>query len=260
MTKYLSIGLLLLMPIFSVADETADQDKTVVTVNGVAITQQEVVHFMAQKQQPTPPRNAIQEMINVELLVQDARNQGIMQDQQLLMEIKRNESALIASQHLQNILQQLEITEQQLQERYQQEYAEGDKNPEYNASHILVETEQQARAIIEQLDQGAGFSELAKSESIGPSGKNGGALGWFNPGDMVAAFSEAAQKLEPGQYSKQPVQTQFGWHVILLNDTRIAEPPAFESVQQQLRTAIAAEHISKHIESLQDKADIKFQE
>ena len=77
---------------------------------------------------------------------------------------------------------------------------------------------------------------------------------------MVAAFSEAAQKLEPGKYSEQPVQTQFGWHVILLNDTRIAEPPAFESVRQQLHTALAAEHISGYIESLQNKADIQFQE
>ncbi len=258
MTKYLTICVLLLLPFATSAEDKAEDNKTLVTVNGVAITQQEVINFLGKKEQPVPPQNALQEMINVELLVQDAKNAGIMQNQQLQMEIKRSNSSLIASYHLQNILKEVNLDDKQLQDRYRKEYVEGDRNSEYNANHILVKTEEEAQAIIKQLGDGAEFTELAKSASIGPSGKDGGALGWFKSADMVAAFSTAAQALEPGQTTRQPVQTQFGWHVILLNDVRTAEPPSFNAVRQQLATTIAAEYINQHVKSLQDKADIQF--
>ena len=260
MTKYLTICVLLLMPLATFAEEKTEEDKTLVTINGVAITQQEVINFISKKEQPVPPQNALQEMINVELLVQDAKNAGIMQNQQLQMEIKRSNASLIASYHLQNILKEVDLDDKQLQERYRKEYVEGGRGSEYNANHILVKTEQEAQDIIKQLANGAEFSELAKAESIGPSGKDGGALGWFKSSDMVAAFAEAAQALEPGQTSSEPVQTQFGWHVILLNEARKAEPPSFNSVRQQLATTIAAEFINQHVKSLQDKADIQFPE
>jgi peptidyl-prolyl cis-trans isomerase C len=121
-----------------------------------------------------------------------------------------------------------------------------------------VESEAEARELIKQLDQGADFSQLAKEKSTGPSGKNGGALGWFQVGDMVAAFSEAATKLKPGKYSNDPVQTQFGWHIILLNETRKTEPPAFDSVKEQLSTAIAAESIRNMVKALHEKSTVEF--
>ncbi len=258
MTKYLTICVLLLMPLATIAEDKAEENKTLVTINGVAITQQEVINFMSKKEQPVPPQNALQEMINVELLVQDAKNAGIMQNEQLQMEIKRSNSSLIASYHLQNILKGVDLDDKQLQERYRKEYVEGDRSSEYNANHILVKTEEEAQEIIKQLADGAEFSELAKTKSTGPSGKNGGALGWFKSSDMVAAFSAAARELKPGQISEQPVQTQFGWHVIQLNEVRTAEPPSFDSVRQQLATTIAAEFINQHVQALQEKAEINF--
>jgi peptidyl-prolyl cis-trans isomerase C len=104
---------------------------------------------------------------------------------------------------------------------------------EFNASHILVETEEEAQALIDALGEGADFAELAAENSIGPSGPNGGQLGWFTAGMMVPEFEVAVFELEAGEVSA-PVQTQFGWHVILLNDTREQAPPTLEDVRAEL--------------------------
>jgi peptidyl-prolyl cis-trans isomerase C len=257
MKKNFLLALSLYLSICGIA--AADTDNpAMATVNGVDITRDEVTLFIAKQGKPVPPQMALQEMINVELLVQAARNDKLLDDKTLQLELKRNESALIASYYLQQQLAKMDISEQQLRQRYQQEYLDAQKTTEYNASHILVKTEQEAKDVIKQLDQGANFPELAKTLSIGPSGKEGGALGWFKDGDMVPSFFTATTQLKPGHYSKQPVQTQFGWHIIFLNETRAIEPPAFETVSKQLSTAIAAESINNQLNALRDKASIKF--
>ena len=98
---------------------------------------------------------------------------------------------------------------------------------EFKARHILVETQSEANSIVAELEGGANFAELAKTKSTGPSGPNGGDLGWFSPNQMVQPFSQAVAALEDGAFSKTPVQTQFGWHVILREDSREATPPTF---------------------------------
>lgn len=254
----LSLLAVLLAPMLvSAAEETSD-NPILARVNGVGISVQEVRHFLqAQEGQATPDR-ALQEMINVELVVQAARNEGLVNDEILQLEIKRTTSGLIASHYLQTLLSKLEISEETLKARYEKEYVQGTQAQEYNANHILVKTEDEARDVIRQLDEGGKFSELAKTLSIGPSGKNGGELGWFKAEDMVAPFSDAAIQLKSGEYSKQPVQTQFGWHIILLNEMRQQAIPEFETVQQQLSTAIASESISAKIKALQEAAKIEF--
>ncbi len=227
-------------------------------VNGVDITENEVKHFISKQVKSIPAQVALQEMINVELLAQAARNENLMKDETLQLEIKRTTSALIASHYLQEHLRKLEISEQALKQRYEKEYLNKPQNVEYNANHILVKSETEAQDIIKQLQGGAEFAELAKSLSIGPSGKDGGALGWFKSTDMVAPFSQATMKLKAGEYSTEPVKTQFGWHVIFLNDIRTIEPEPFEAVKKQLSTAIAAESISNKLKVLRDKAFIKL--
>jgi len=239
------------------ADSTKDA-APLATVNGTPITQQEVKHFMSKLTRPVPVERALQEMINVELLVQAAQKDGLLKDEDLALEIKRTTSGIIASHYLQKALLNLDITLEELKQRYNKEYVEGIKTKEYNANHILVKTEQEAKDIIKQLDEGAKFTELAKQLSTGPSGKDGGALGWFKPGDMVAAFSQAAMALTEGQYTKNPVKTQFGWHIILLNKTRPVDPPSFESVSQKLSTAVAAEEINRIMKNLHDAAKIEI--
>lgn len=257
-TKMLLLITLILLPQFAIAEEAGTENKILVTVNGVPITQEEVQHFTSTLNKPVTQQQVVQEMINVELLVQAAKNEGALKDPALALELKRNHSALIASHYLQQHLSSITVTEEALKSLYDQQYKQADKANEYNANHILVKTEAEAKNIIAKLDKGDDFAELAKTLSIGPSGKQGGALGWFESGSMVAPFSQATIKLSKGQYSKQPVKTQFGWHIILLNDTRVLPPPPFESVRKQLSTAITAESISNKLKSLHDAANLEL--
>jgi peptidyl-prolyl cis-trans isomerase C len=228
------------------------------SVNGADISTLDVKYFIQQQNRQTPPQQALMEMINIELLTQAAKNEGLLKDEALAMKIKLNTSGLIASYYLNKFLGKLEISDEELQKRYEEQYKSKDPELEYNANHILLKTEAEAKEIIKQLDQGADFSKLAKDKSTGPSGKNGGELGWFSKGDMVAPFSEAASKLKSGSYSAEPVKSKFGWHVILLNETRKVDPPAFESVKEQLYNTIASESIRNMIKTLHDKSNVEL--
>lgn len=262
-TKQFLVALTVLLSLAQLpaqADEAQveNQNPVMATVNGVPITADEVRHFLSKQSQPLAPEDAMRELINVELLNQAAKNEKLLENPTLQLEIKRLTSAVIASTYLQNHLNELEITDEQVEARYQKEYVDGDQASEYNANHILVKTEDEAKDIIKKLDDGGDFAELAKELSTGPSGKSGGALGWFKSEDMVTPFSEATMQLEKGQHSKTPVQTQFGWHVIKLNDTRKSEPPALDDVRKSLATGIAADSLKAKLEELHDAAKIEF--
>ncbi|MFG6566760.1 MULTISPECIES: peptidylprolyl isomerase [unclassified Sulfitobacter] len=147
------------------------------------------------------------------------------------------------------------VSDEELQAAYDAQYSDAEPEPEFNASHILVETKEEADAIKAELDGGADFAELAKEKSTGPSGPGGGSLGWFGPGMMVPAFEEAVTGMEAGSVS-EPVETQFGWHVIKLNETRTAEAPALEDVREELETQIRQTNVQEAIESLTDSAEV----
>lgn len=141
------------------------------------------------------------------------------------------------------------VTEQAIEAAYNEQYLGGESGEEFNAAHILVETEEEALAVIEALNGGAVFAELAQEKSIGPSAPNGGSLGWFSKGMMVAPFENAVVALEVGQIS-EPVQTQFGWHVIELVETREMQPPALEEVREEIAATLEQEAIQEAITSL----------
>ncbi|KZY52167.1 peptidylprolyl isomerase [Sulfitobacter sp. KE29] len=147
------------------------------------------------------------------------------------------------------------VSDEELQAAYDAQYSDAEPEPEFNASHILVETKEEADAIKAELDGGADFAELAKEKSTGPSGPGGGSLGWFGPGMMVPAFEETVAGMEAGSVS-DPVETQFGWHVIKLNETRTAEAPALEDVREELETQIRQTKVQEAIESLTDSAEV----
>jgi peptidyl-prolyl cis-trans isomerase C len=265
MMKKLIIPLFLL-PLLSpacVLAETATEGQSTnnpvfVTINGVDITEKEVRHFVSRLTDAQNPQDALRELINVELINQAAKNENLLDDETLQMEIWRSTSALVASTYLRNFVSNLQISDKQVEARYQSDYIDGGSIQEFNANHILVQTEEEAQAIIRKLDEGTDFEELAKAFSVGPSGKTGGALGWFQKNDMVAPFSAATAELEKGRYSKTPVQTQFGWHVIQLNDTRKPETPALDDVRDEITNTIAAERFRQKLEELQKNAAIKF--
>jgi len=147
------------------------------------------------------------------------------------------------------------VTDETLQAAYEAKYAEAAPSKEFNASHILVETEEDAAEIKAEIDGGMDFTEIAKSRSTGPSGPNGGELGWFGLGMMVEPFETAVQTLEPGQVSG-PVQTQFGWHIIKLNETRMAEAPDLEAVRDELAAEIQEKAVMDRVTAVTEQAEV----
>ena len=141
--------------------------------------------------------------------------------------------------------------------QYNKEYANKPGPEQVQARQILVQTEQQAQDIITQLNQGADFATLAQKDSIDPGAKNGGELGWFSQTEMVPAFANAAFALKPGEYTKTPVQTQFGWHVIKLEDTREVTAPPFDQVKPQITNALIRKKLQAYVADLKKNAKIE---
>ncbi len=144
-----------------------------------------------------------------------------------------NEARAILANQAIGAIAEAAVTDEALQAAYEEAFASVEPATEFNASHILVETEEEAQALVTELEGGADFAELAMEKSTGPSGPNGGSLGWFGQGAMVEPFELAVTEMEVGAISA-PVQTQFGWHVIKLNETRLAEAPPLEAVRAEL--------------------------
>ena len=124
---------------------------------------------------------------------------------------------------------------------------------------MLLKTEPEARAVIGELDAGADFAKIAGEKSIGPSKSAGGDLGWFEAGAMVPAFAAATAELADGAYSRDPVETQFGWHVILREESRDAPPPSLDSVRPRLERQIQQQHVAKLLSELRDQSNIEIQ-
>lgn len=143
------------------------------------------------------------------------------------------------------------LSDESVLEAYQAQYGEFEGEAEYNASHILVETQEEALAIVDELNGGADFATLAMEKSTGPSGPNGGQLGWFGAGQMVEPFFDGVVALEPGEISP-PVQTQFGWHVIKLNETRISDAPGIDEVRGEVEMQVRRNAVDAYVAELRD--------
>ncbi|UOA30283.1 putative parvulin-type peptidyl-prolyl cis-trans isomerase [Sulfitobacter sp. DSM 110093] len=170
------------------------------------------------------------------------------------LSIENETRSLTAGEAIEGVMAE-DVSDEELQAAYDAQYKDAEPEQEFNASHILVETKEEADAIKEELDGGADFAEVAKEKSTGPSGPGGGSLGWFGPGMMVPAFEEAVAGMEAGSVS-DPVETQFGWHVIKLNETRTGEAPALEDVREELETQVRQTKVQEAIESLTEAAEV----
>ncbi len=170
------------------------------------------------------------------------------------LQLENEHRALIAGEKIDAIVTAA-VTDEALQAAYDAEYANAEPTVEYNASHILVETEEKAAELVTMLAEGAVFAEMAREYSTGPSGPNGGALGWFGPGMMVKPFEDAVMVLEVGQISP-PVQTQFGWHVLILNEIRDQGAPPLEEVRDDLAATLENDAIESAVKGLMAVADI----
>ena len=188
----------------------------------------------------------LDQVIDREALVVSARKQGLEKDPKVQEQMRAADDRV-----LQNALLSREVgptlNEAAVRARYDQDYAGKPGQAEVHAEHILVPTKEKAEQIIQELKGGADFADLAKKNSTDPGASNGGDLGWFKKGDMVPAFADAAFSLKPGEVDPQPVQTQFGWHVIKVLDKRQAPPPTLEQVQEQIRQQLVREGVQKAV-------------
>ncbi len=163
---------------------------------------------------------------------------------------------LILNTWMQEKASSLDISEDELKAAYEERIKNMPKI-EYKARHILVKTEDEGKAIIKELEGGKDFAELAKEKSTGPSGPSGGDLGWFKPQRMVKPFAEAVVKMEPGKISTAPVETQFGWHVIKLEEQRDVKLPEIDNMKPQLKRQLEQNKMMEYMEKLRAEADVK---
>ncbi|KQT85872.1 peptidylprolyl isomerase [Aurantimonas sp. Leaf443] len=150
------------------------------------------------------------------------------------------------------------VSDEELKARYDKEVAAIPKAEEIHARHILVKTKEEAEAAIKELDGGADFMTVAKEKSGGPSGPEGGDLGFFGRGQMVPEFEKAAFALKPGEYTKTPVQTQFGFHVIRVEEKRDQQPPAFDQVKEQVRQVVMRERYVNLVRGAREALKVEY--
>jgi peptidyl-prolyl cis-trans isomerase C len=233
--------------------------QNVAMVNDKPITKATVDQFVQQLGQPDTPelRDKIKEqLIEREVFLQEAVKRGIPERADVKFQLDFVRKTAIIQNLFRDEQKKHPITDQQVQAEYDKQKAtQGDK--EYHARHILVEKEDEAKEIIEQLKKGTKFEDLAKKSKDPGSGGRGGDLGWAAPSAYVKTFSDAMIKLDKGKFTEVPVQTQFGYHVILLEDVRETQFPALDQVKSQISESIQNRQAQAFAEELKKKAKIQ---
>ena len=238
------------------------EEKSAALVNGVSISQarieQSVKSATAQGQLDTPElRKAIREdLINLEVLAQEATKMGLNKDPEVKLQIELANQSILVGSFLQDYAKKHPISDDLLKQEYDKMKAgAGDK--QYKARHILVDTEKEAQAIIAQLGKKAKFDKLAaKSKDVG-SAENGGELEWAIPRNFVQPFADAMVSLKKGEYTKVPVESQFGWHIIKLDDVRELKVPSFDELKPQILQRMQQQTIQNAITEMRAKAKIE---
>ena len=251
------IGAALLSTFAATSLQAQDASTVITSVNGTDITLGHVIASHArlpQQYRDLPPEVLFQGIID-QLTQQELLAQSLEDTPARVTTTLQNERRSLLAGEVIDVLSSDAVAEDALKAAYEAQYADADLGKEYNAAHILVETQDEATALVEQLSNGADFAELAKEKSTGPSGPNGGDLGWFGTGAMVAPFEEAVVALSVGEVS-QPVETQFGWHVILLKQDRIASAPSLDEVRADLSQRLQREAVDSYVANLLEGANI----
>lgn len=234
------------------------EGKVVATVNGEKITETALNEYRGLRPRNVPGDDEealLDELVTQTVASQEAIKDKLDKDPKVAQELELLRIRVLASALVRKVMKDTTVSDEELMAEYEQLKARM-INTEYKASHILVKDEALAKDLIKQLNEGADFAELAEKNSIDPSKQQGGDLGWFNAKQMVAPFSEAAAQLEKGSYTHEPVKTQFGWHIIRLEDTRETEAPALHTIKPRLEQMIKQNKVRDYIESLKDKAQI----
>lgn len=262
MQKYLktlpALALVCSLALPATAQDAPTADTVVATVDGTGITLGHMIVARASlpEQYNEYPNDVLFDGILDQLIQQTLLSQSVTTElpARVTLSLENERRSLIAGEAIESALAAA-LTEAAIRELYDANYANADAGEEFDASHILVETEEEALAVKAMLDEGDDFAETAKEKSTGPSGPGGGSLGWFGTGAMVPAFEAAAVTLEVGAVS-DPVQTQFGWHVIKLNDKRKKPSPTLEDVREEITSEIQKAAFMAKVEEVTSGATI----
>ena len=237
-------------------------EKVFVKVNGAPVLQNLADAFIAEQKSKGAPesaelRNAVrEELIRRELLLQEAKKSGLDKKPDIAAQAEAARQAVLIRSYVQDYVSKNPIKDDQLKADYDKIKAQVG-GTEYKAKHILVKEEAEAKTVIENLKKGAKFDELAK-QSIDPGSKdNGGALDWAAPNTYVKPFADALTGLSKGKYTETPVKSNFGYHVILLEDTRPTTFPPFDEIKPRLLQQAQAQQVTKMVEALRAKAKIE---
>jgi len=242
-----------------------DPNAVVATVNGQPLTEADLVLAegeLSQQFAQLPPEQrraaALSAAIEIRVMAAKAVTDGLDKDPDFQRRMAFLQQRALHGEMVEKGVVD-KVTDAEIRARYDQEIANTPPVNEVHARHILVKTKEEAEAIIKQLDGGGDFQKLANEHTSDPSGKsNGGDLGWFGPGQMVPEFDKAAFALEVGKYTKEPVQSQFGWHVIKLEDKRAKQPPAFDDVKDQAKQAVIRDKYFALVKSLRAGAKVEI--
>ncbi len=237
-------------------------DKVLAVVNGDNVTESQLKIAALQSKVDFNSITSVQRialidaLVNRQLVLQAALKENFDKHPEVASRVKALTDSYIAANYLAKIAEAYKISDKEMQAYYDKNVL-ADLPKEYKARHILVKTKDEANAIIKELEGGADFSKLTKEKSNDAgSAVNGGDLGWFTGQNMVAPFSLAVAKMKKGELDKTPVKSQFGWHVIKLDDVRDVTPPKFEEVKPEIEKVLIKEHLNKYLTDLNSKAKI----
>ena len=238
--------------------------ETIKTINGVDLDSSVVDFYIESRtQQPAsevdPQARAalLNELTDIYLISTQTRANELAESERVKAQAELQYRGLLAQAVAADFVERNQASDEDIAGEYAAYAAQFEQQPpkEYKARHILLEDEADAAALIVQLDEGADFAELASTHSVGPTKSSGGDLGWFAAENMAQPFGEAVVAMEDGKYSEQPVQTQFGWHVILREDSRDASPPTLESLRDAIKQRVEQQKLQHYIESLRSATD-----
>ncbi|EIC19661.1 peptidylprolyl isomerase [Thiorhodovibrio frisius] len=243
-----------------------DPSTAIVTVNGVEYPLDVFRMFYNERLQgnentPEMQERAFNDFLSLIVASQQAETDNLETNREVQAALELRRMMILSSATLQEWTAQAQPSEEDLKKAYEQ-FAEQAKRTEYRARHILLDDQEKAQDIIKQLKKkkGKNFEKLAEENSLGPTAEKGGDLGWFDSRQMVKPFADAVAEMEVGTFTTEPVQTQFGWHVIMLEEVRDAEPPSFEEVKPELEARLKSQIVLDKINELREKAKVELNE
>ncbi|MFZ1815180.1 MAG: peptidylprolyl isomerase [Rhizobiaceae bacterium] len=257
-----AVALGLALPVM--ATSAVAQEAVIARIGDVTITERELAFAQADLGEqfakvPEEQRKAavLNALLDIKVLAKAAEDAGLADDENFKARMAFLRDRALHNAFFQDRAMNM-VSDDEVQARYDKEVGAAEPQKEVRARHILLKSKEEAEAVIAELDGGKDFATVAREKSTGPSGPDGGDLGYFTKGRMVPEFEAAAFALEKGAYTKEPVQTQFGWHVIIKEDERDATPPPFDQVKDQVRQLLLQEKYVELVRNARDSAPIEI--